>query len=135
MPDFSYVALGRTGERSVGTLTAGSEREAAAVLDGKGLFPVELKPANTTRGGTLFRRRVGNRHLATFYAQLADLLHAGVPLMRSLELLERQSPNLRLRAIVKDVRLNVADGTGLAQAMAEHPQAFDELAVSMVRAG
>jgi general secretion pathway protein F/type IV pilus assembly protein PilC len=78
---------------------------------------------------------VGGRHLAVFYAQLADLLHAGVPLLRSLELLEKQSPNRRLQGVLREVRLKVADGTGLAQAMGMFPRVFDELAVSMVRAG
>jgi general secretion pathway protein F len=56
-------------------------------------------------------------------------------MLRSLELLERQTANKRMAAILRDVRMKVADGTGLAQAMAMHPKAFDELAVSMVRAG
>ncbi len=135
MPDFTFVALAKTGARSTGTLTAGSEREAAAQLDARGLFPVEVKPARSAAEGGRFRRGVGGRHLATFYAQLADLLHAGVPLLRALELLERQSPHPRLKATIKEVRLKVADGTGLAQAMSQHPKVFDELAVSMVRAG
>jgi general secretion pathway protein F/type IV pilus assembly protein PilC len=56
-------------------------------------------------------------------------------MIRSLELLERQSTNKTLSAVVKDVRAKVADGTGLAQAMAAHPRVFDDLVVSMVRAG
>ncbi len=135
MPDFTYVALAKTGARSTGTLTANSEREAAAQLDAKGLFPVEVKPARSATSGGRFRRGVGGRNLATFYGQLADLLQAGVPLLRSLELLERQSTHPRLQAVIKEVRLKVADGTGLAQAMAAYPAVFDELAVSMVRAG
>jgi general secretion pathway protein F len=135
MPDFTYVALAKTGLRSTGTLTATSERDAAALLDAKGLFPVEVKPTRSAAKGSRFRRGVGGRLLATFYGQLADLLQAGVPLLRALELLERQSTHPRLQAVVKEVRLKVADGTGLAQAMAMHPHVFDELAVSMVRAG
>ena len=84
MPDFTFTALGRTGSKSSGTLSAGSEREVVAMLDAKGLFPVEIalaKGAATSSSG----RGVSGRHLATFYAQLADLLHAGVPLLRSLE--------------------------------------------------
>lgn len=135
MPDFSYVALGATGERLTGTLTANSEREAAAQLDGRGLFPIEVNAAKSAAAPGRFSGGVSGKHLATFYAQLADLLHAGVPLLRSLELLEKQSPHKRLAAAVKEVRLKVADGTGLAQAMALHPNVFDELGVSMVRAG
>jgi general secretion pathway protein F/type IV pilus assembly protein PilC len=73
--------------------------------------------------------------MATFYSQLADLLHSGVPLLR----LPRHS---RTAVGLRDagrghprVRSRVADGTSLAEAMSKHPNAFTELAVSMVRAG
>jgi general secretion pathway protein F/type IV pilus assembly protein PilC len=135
MPDFTYVALSAAGARTTGTVTANSEREAAAQLDARGLFPIEVKPTRAASAPGRFGGGVSGKHLATFYGQLADLLHSGVPLLRGLELLERQTPNARLAATLKEVRLKVADGTGLAQAMALHPKVFDELAVSMVRAG
>ena len=93
MADFTYEALARTGQKSIGTLTANSEREAALILDGRGLFPIRIGLARTqagSGGGFSFGRRVKARHLATMYSQLADLLRSGVPLLRSLELLERQ---------------------------------------------
>jgi len=139
MPDFTFIAMAKTGIKSNGTLTANSEREAALILDGRGLFPVKIDLArNQPLGGTgkgFFAKKVKGRQLATMYSQLADLLHSGVPLLRSLELLERQSTNLTLQAVIRDVRAKVADGTGLAQAMAMHPSVFGELAVSMIRAG
>src|SRR5215472_8142037 len=138
MPEYTYEALATTGARNQGTLTANSEREAMAMLDARGLFPMRIAPAKSAaRGGSLFSlgRRVKSRHLATFYSQLADLLHAGVPLLRSLDILERQSAQPRLSGILREVRAKVADGTGLAQAMGQHPRAFSELAVSMIRAG
>ncbi|HJZ55987.1 MAG TPA: type II secretion system F family protein, partial [Gemmataceae bacterium] len=137
MPDFSYEALAKTGQRAAGTIAANSEREAAQLLDGKGLFPLKIVMARTqaSGGGLSFGKRVRGRHLATFYAQLADLLTSGVPLLRSLELMERQSSNPTLQSVLRDVRSKVADGTGLAQAMAMHPRVFNELAVSMIRAG
>lgn len=137
MPDFTYEALARTGAKSTGTLTANSEREAALILDGRGLFPLKIGLARTQASGAggLFGGRVGGRLLATFYAQLADLLQSGVPLLRSLELLERQTANRTLQSVLRDVRVRVADGAGLAQAMAFHPKVFNELAVGMVRAG
>jgi len=138
MPDFTYIAMGRTGAKSNGTLTATSEREAALMLDGRGLFPIQIALSKTQAsggGGFRFGKRVKGRHLATMYSQLADLLRSGVPLLRSLELLERQSTNPTLQAVIRDVRARVADGTGLAQAMAFHPKVFNDLAVGMVRAG
>jgi general secretion pathway protein F len=139
MPDFTYEALGKTGSKSTGTLTANSEREAAIMLDGRGLFPLRIALAKNqaagATGGFRFFKGVKGRQLATMYSQLADLLHSGVPLLRSLELLERQSNNPTLQAVIRDVRARVADGTGLAQSMAFHPHVFNDLAVSMVRAG
>jgi type II secretory pathway component PulF len=80
-------------------------------------------------------KSVNPRVLAAFFSQLADLLQAGVPLLRSLELLERQTSNPALSFVLKDVRATVSDGTGLAQSMGKHPKVFGELAVSMVLAG
>jgi general secretion pathway protein F/type IV pilus assembly protein PilC len=73
--------------------------------------------------------------MVTFYSQLADLLRSGVPLLRSLDILERQSANPALSAVIREVRAKVADGTSLAESMAAFPGAFNELAISMVRAG
>jgi general secretion pathway protein F/type IV pilus assembly protein PilC len=82
-----------------------------------------------------FNKRVKGRHLATLYAQLADLLHSGVPLLRSLEILERQAVHPAVGEVLREVRADVADGTSLADSMAQHPHVFNELTVSMVRAG
>jgi general secretion pathway protein F/type IV pilus assembly protein PilC len=127
--------MGSTGIRSQGTLTAGSEREVMAMLDARGLFPVRIAPAK--KAGALGRgnRKVKARHMAAFYSQLADLLRSGVPLLRSLEILERQTTQPALGEVLREVKARVADGTSLADSMAQHPRAFTELAVSMVRAG
>lgn len=134
MPDFTYEALADDGLRSNGTLTAGSEREAIAILDARGLFPVKVQPA-ASAAASRWVRKVKTRHLATMYAQLADLLHSGVPLLRSIELLERQTSQPLLKEVLRDVRTQVADGMSLADAMGRHPNAFNDLTVSMVRAG
>ena len=136
MPDFTYVARSPAGAQSSGTLTAASEREVMSLLDQRGLFPVQIQIVKSVAAGSLgFKRRVKSRQLATLYAQLADLLHSGVPLLRSIEILERQSSAPALGEILKDVHARVADGTSLADALANHPRVFNELSISMVRAG
>ncbi len=137
MPDFTYEALAKTGLKQTGTLTAGSEREAASVLDSRGLFPVKIVSAGdgSSGGGFSLFNGVSKREIATLFSQLADLLHSGVPLLRSLEILERQTTNKRMSSTMRDVRLKVADGQSLSQAMALYPKVFNELTVSMVRAG
>ena len=135
MPDYTYEALSKSGQKTTGTVTANSEREAALMVDARGLFPLKVALAKTQARGGSFAKKVKGRHLAVLYSQLADLLHSGVPLLRSLEILERQSTHPTLQSVLRDVRAKVADGTGLAQAMASHPRVFNELGVSMVRAG
>jgi len=133
--EFTFEAIGRTGQRTQGTLTAGSEREVMTMLDGRGLLPVRIQAASATTSRHAWGRRIRSRYLTGFYSQLADLLQSGVPLLRSLDILERQSVQPALSEVLREVRAQVAQGTSLADAMAQHPRAFNELAISMVRAG
>jgi general secretion pathway protein F/type IV pilus assembly protein PilC len=137
VPEFTYEAMTPAGQRNKGTLVATSEREAMSMLDARGLFPVRIAASGTTAvsGHKRHGRRVRSRYMATFYNQLSDLLRSGVPLLRSLDILERQGTNPALAEIVREIRARVADGTSLADAMAQHPNAFNELSISMVRAG
>src|SRR5438132_10578719 len=134
MPEFTYEAMGGAGQRTKGTLTANSEREVMAMLDARGLFPVTIAPVKPTASHR-WGRKIKARYMATFYSQLADLLRSGVPLLRSLDILERQGLQPALSEVLREVRARVADGTSLAEALAQHPRAFNELSVSMVRAG
>ena len=107
------------------------------MLDARGLFPVQIAAAKAAAAAARFgtaRQAAGTS--PTFYSQLADLLHSGVPLLRSLEHPRTaEHRTRRWRACCAKCAPQVADGTGLAEAMAQHPNAFNELAVSMVRAG
>jgi general secretion pathway protein F len=134
MPDFTYEALANTGMRNQGTLTAGSKHEVMSMLDARGLFPVSIELVKTAASGAR-GKRVKSRHMASFFAQMADLLRAGVPLLRCLQILEKQSSNPTLSEVLREVHVKVADGTSLADAMGQHSGAFTDLAVSMVRAG
>jgi general secretion pathway protein F len=135
VPDYTYEAISATGQKSSGLLTAVSEREVMAMLDAKALFPVKVSVAKGSVTTGKSNKKVSARQMAAFFSQLADLLRSGVPLLRSLELLERQGTQNNLGFILRDVKAKVADGTSLADAMAEHPKAFNELAISMVHAG
>jgi general secretion pathway protein F len=135
MPDFTYEALAGTGQRTSGTLTAGSEREVLTMLDSRGLFPVRVVQTQKAGAAAWRSGRVSTRVVAGFFSQMADLLRSGVPLLRSLEILEKQSSQAKLQEIIRDVHMQVADGNNLADALARHPGAFNELAVSMIKAG
>jgi general secretion pathway protein F/type IV pilus assembly protein PilC len=136
MPEFRYIAKELSGREVTGALTANSELDVVSQLSGKQLFPVKIQPAESAKSSALaWARKPRAGHLATFFSQLADLLKSGVPLLRSLELLERQASHAGLKTVLRDLREKVADGTRLAEAMRVHQDIFSELAVSMVRAG
>ncbi len=136
MPEFEYVAREQSGNEVRGVLTAANEMEVASNLAAQQLFPVRIELAQKEKAQLRYAgRRVRPRYVAIFYSQLADLLRSGVPLLRALDLLERQATNPALKLVLQDVRDQVADGVALADAMRRHPKAFSELAVSMVRAG
>jgi general secretion pathway protein F len=78
---------------------------------------------------------VKKAEIATFTRQLATLIRAGIPLAESLGALVDQLQNVRFKTPVSEVRAAVNEGISLADALARHPKLFDELFVSMVRAG
>jgi len=73
--------------------------------------------------------------IAAFTRQMATLLKSGITLAEALGALVEQLQNLRFKAAVSEVRTAVNEGIALADALAKHPKLFDELFVSMVRAG
>ncbi|MFO1094695.1 MAG: type II secretion system F family protein [Planctomycetaceae bacterium] len=138
MPDFSYIARELTGRQVTGMVSASSQQDALALLSSRQLFPVKVAPAvpdAPAHQRLLGPRRIRARQLAVFYSQLADLLKSGVPLLRSLELLEEQTANSSFQQVLQDVREQVADGSRLHEALARHRKVFGELVLSMVRAG
>ena len=136
MPDFRYQARELSGKQVSGVLTATSEKDALSVLASRSLFPISVAlTAQSKQQASAGSRRVPTRFLTIFYNQLSDLLKSGVPLLRSLQLLEEQTSNPVLRSVVQDVREQVADGTRLNDAMRRHPKSFNFLSISMVKAG
>jgi general secretion pathway protein F/type IV pilus assembly protein PilC len=135
MPAFEYAARKTAGELVTGVIEAASQREVLQRLAAESLFAVRVAEAKKAPMVALSRHRVRPRHVATLYGQLSDLLRSGVPLLRSLEILERQCANPVLAEVLAQVRGDVADGTSLSDAMGRHPRVFSELASSMVRAG
>ncbi len=136
MPDFEYTARNATGAAVSGLIDATSPQDALAQLSARQIYPLKIELAETAKTQQKqVSRRVPAKHLANFYSQLADLLKSGVPLLRSLELLEGQTRQPALKAVLSDVRASVADGSRLYDSMRVHPKAFSELVCSMIRAG
>jgi len=135
MPEFAYKARNHAGADVVGTISAGSRREALCALGERKLFPLTVENAAPARIEWQRKRKIKTQVLATTLTQMADLLQSGVPLLRSLDVLAEQAVHPALAEVLADVRNQVAEGCPLDEAMARHGHVFSELTISMVRAG
>jgi len=134
MTDFQYTARDNAGAKISGVIQAAGRREATAALVARSLFPVEI--SETAKSIEPKRvRRVPGQLLSTTYAQLADLLHSGVPLLRSLEVIQKQTSHPGLNHILGEIHHQVEEGATLAEAMNRFPRIFNDMAINMVRAG
>ena len=88
-----------------------------------------------TSAGTSVRRTVPLKHLVRFTRLLSTLTEAGLPIMRNLNILSDQWPEGKFRDTILDTAELVEEGQPLSEALAQHPEAFDDLFVNMARAG
>ena len=79
--------------------------------------------------------KIGLKKMTTFTRQLSTLQDAGLPLLRSVQILESQQRPGKLKSILGDVAEDVESGSSLSDSMAKHPKAFDRLYSKMVAAG
>lgn len=148
MPTFTYEALNPQGQTHKGTIEAASSEEAVQRIKAQGYFPTAVreqkvkKPAATGPGGAAKRRGTGftigtvsRKQLTTFTRQLSTLQDAGLPLLRSLQILEQQQKPGKLKSVLAAVCEDVEGGSALSEAMARHPRVFDRLYTKMIAAG
>ena len=90
---------------------------------------------NQRRDTLSLHRRVNQKDLTTFTREFATLLDAGLPIMRSIDILHTQLESGTLKWAVADVKQDVEGGSALSEALSRHPRVFDKLYVNMIRAG
>jgi type IV pilus assembly protein PilC len=152
MPTYAYEALNAAGKPQQGSVEAGSSEEAVQQIKSEGYFPTsvreqKIKGDGTTRGGGKVKKKrksiglslsIGKiklKNLTLFTRQLSTLQDAGLPLLRSIQILEQQQRPGKLKSILSQVAEDVEGGTTLSDSMAKHPKAFDRLYCKMVNAG
>lgn len=151
MPMYAFKGVATNGKSTSGVRDADSPKTLRQLLrkDGVLVTSFELskggkasKEANAKKGGLSkevdlggFFGGVKKVEIAAFTRQMSTLLRSGIPLAESLGALVDQITNVRLKTPIAEVRTAVNEGMSFADALAKHPKLFDELFVSMVRAG
>ena len=135
MPEFSYTARTAAGANVSGTMTAASKRELLCALADRALFPMRVETVEPPKPRWSFGGRIKTQAVATNLMQLSDLLRNGVALLSALEILRDQAVPAALGEVFGSIHDMVAEGISLDTAFARYPRVFNELTVSMVRAG
>jgi type IV pilus assembly protein PilC len=151
MGTFAYEALNASGKPQKGTIEANSSEDAIQRIKSQGFFPTSVReqkgkkaekeeaaiaaPKKKRSGGSFLQGKVKTKQLTVFTRQLSTLQDAGLPLLRSLVILEEQQKPGRLKSVLQAVCEDVEGGSALSEAMAKHPKAFNRLFVKMVAAG
>ena len=153
MPTFVYEALNAAGKTEKGRIDAASSDEAISAIRQQGFFPTSVREDTVAGGdgkGKKEKKKKGNKkkggfaisfgnvktkNLCQFTRQLSTLQDAGLPLLRSLQILEQQQKPGKLKSILLQVVEDVESGSSLSDSMSKHPKAFDKLYSKMVAAG
>ncbi|AOW52091.1 TPA: type II secretion system protein GspF [Legionella pneumophila subsp. pneumophila] len=134
MGAYQYQALKVNGSISKGVIEADSERHARQLLREQGLIPTQVQTLTQQRAASS-KGKVSAADLALLTRQLATLLAAGIPVEESLRGVSEQTEKDKVRELIIGVRSKVLEGYGLAQAMAQYPNAFPELYRATVGSG
>ncbi|HVK71834.1 MAG TPA: type II secretion system inner membrane protein GspF [Kofleriaceae bacterium] len=146
---YAYKGIGPTGKAVSGVKDADTPKTLRQLLRKDGVVVTEFElskqgqKGGAAKGAGLSKEvdlggvlgGVKKTDVAAFTRQLSTLLRSGVPLAEALGTLFEQTDNVRLKVPIGEVRTMVNEGSSLADALTKHPKIFEELYVSMVRAG
>ena len=134
MSSFNYKAVDQTGRLALGQIDAINEVDLEIRLERMGLDLITFRQVK--KSASLFNgKKVTNQDLVMFCFQLEQLTSAGVPLLESLSDLRESSSNPYFQKVLGAVSAEVEGGKMLSQALAEHPNVFSDVFVSLIDAG
>lgn len=138
--NYEYRARDKAGAVHAGQMEASSPTAVAGTLREKGYIPLRIEEKKVTalqREVRIpgFKKKVKLKEIAIFSRQLSTMVNSGLTLIRALTILDEQTENAVLKEVIADVRTRVEQGSALSAALENHPDVFDHLYVSMIRAG
>jgi type IV pilus assembly protein PilC len=134
---YTYRVRDQRGSLVTGEMLADSPALVINRLREMNLVPLEIKAkrAGLKREIALRPGKVKLKDLAVFSRQFATMVNSGLPLLRTLGILEEQTDSSQLKKVLGELRLDVERGNSLSGALAKHPRTFSPLYISMCRAG
>lgn len=134
MPSFHYKAVDKLGRQAMGQMDAQNEADLEIRLERMGLDLITFRSARRSTS-LINRNKISRQDLVMFCFQLEQLSSAGVPILDALNDLQESNENPYFQKVIGALSAEVEGGKLLSQALAEHPNVFDEVFVSLVEAG
>ncbi len=151
MPSYAFEAANTAGKTQKGTIEADNSEDAIKKIRSQGLFPTAVREQKEAKKAAAAKKKqqagakkkkraitiggVNQKQLTLFTRQMSTLQDAGLPLLRSLQILEDQQKPSKLKNVLEDVCEAVSSGSSLSEAFNQHPKVFKRLYVKMVAAG
>ncbi|KXK30243.1 MAG: type II secretory pathway, component PulF [Bacteroidetes bacterium OLB12] len=135
--EFEYTAITKSGQRSTATIQAVSAAAAGHLLKEQGLLPLSISPLKKSSPLAFLKQftTISLDEKIGFVENLSIMLKSGIPLTRGMQILVKQSSNLRFKAILSDIASQVESGKSLADALSKHDNVFSSIFISMVKVG
>ena len=143
MPTFQFEAMDPQGQEIRDVIEAPTQDDAQQTIRSMGYFVTKISVQKAGRGQTRTGKRkktfalggAGGKKMVTFTRQLSILQDAGLPILRSLKILEDQAKPGALKNALIDVCDEIEGGASLSEALSKSPKVFDRLYVNMIKAG
>ena len=144
MPTYLFEAMDPQGQEIKDVIDAPTQDEAQTTIRSMGYFVTKISVQKAAKGAasssgkgrkTFALGGAGGKKMVTFTRQLSILQDAGLPILRSLKILEEQAPPGALKNGLIDVCDEIEGGASLSEAMSRSPKVFDRLYVNMIKAG
>ena len=138
MAEFIYTAMNASGTEVKGTIDANNESSAREKLIAQNLSVTSIRKEAEMTWEEYFsknNRSINQRDIMMFTKYFAVLTKAGIPIIKSLVILEKQVDNLRLKKKVKKIRVGVEAGSNLFEQFSHHPETFPPMYLSLLKIG
>lgn len=138
MARFVYTAKSKLKQNISGYIEAESEQDAINKITSKGYFPLSIKSEEVfynERPSSTFFRKISSSDIVLFTRQLASLVEAGVNILNSLDIINRQTSNKYLKIVLGDVINKIKDGRPLSESFSQEGSLFSNFYCSMIRTG
>ena len=142
MPVFAVEAVDVSGQKVSREVTASSKDDAIKKVRAEGLRPQRVTVKSKPSAGPVKKKkkrnpfdRIKHGQIVTFTAQLSTLQDAGLPIVRSVKILEEQQKPGKFKDQLAAVSEEVEQGSTFSESLGKYPKTFDKLYISMVRAG